>query len=211
VIVSRRKILQSTLALPFCSVAQSGGCILAEDHCLAAESAAGFRKVVDPNRHIVVVAASRNLTAELARLLDRHAAEGALVLFEIAPDQSGEQARRLAAQFQLRAGVSYATHKHAWEGEYVEYLHPVRRLVRPFLSALPLDLPNARVIARLNGTPTAVIVPFGRGNVVFFGSLLGPALYAGDREAHDVITALIKNKTSAQIESRVDRSDRLEW
>jgi hypothetical protein len=67
---------------------------------------------------------------------------------------------------------------------YVDYLWPRPTKVRDFSRIIPISPKVGQVIARADDRPVALRRMIGRGNLVFLGSPLGPALYAGDREAH---------------------------
>ncbi len=55
--------------------------------------------------------------------------------------------------------------------------------VRDFSRVVPLGRQAGDVIARVDGLPVALKRPCGRGNLIFLGSPLGPALWAGDAQA----------------------------
>jgi len=117
---------------------------------------------------------------------------GACLLFETTPDASAELARHLATEFQI--GLEPAAklgNPREWAGEYIEYRQPVRRLVRPFLSSVTVLHAQGAVLAQSNQTTVAVEKPMGRGRIIFLGSMLGPGLFAEEREAHEVAAALL--------------------
>jgi hypothetical protein len=70
---------------------------------------------------------------------------------------------------------------------YVEYTWPSAAAVRDFSRVVPLarlgDDGRGEVIARVDGVPVALRRRVGRGTLLFLGSPLGPALWAGDAEA----------------------------
>src|SRR5258708_17146165 len=73
---------------------------------------------------------------------------------------------------------------------YVQYHWPREFLVRDFSRAIPVIAPEAETIGRLGALPVAIKKPIGNGLLIFLGSPLGPALRAGDREAHAWLQAL---------------------
>ncbi len=66
---------------------------------------------------------------------------------------------------------------------YVDYTWPRPAKVRDFSRVVPLGRRAGEVIARVDGLPVALERTSGRGNLIFLGSPLGPALWAGDAEA----------------------------
>ena len=66
---------------------------------------------------------------------------------------------------------------------YVDYTWPRPAKVRDFSRVVPLGRQAGDVIARVDGLPVALKRSSGRGNLIFLGSPLGPALWAGDAEA----------------------------
>jgi hypothetical protein len=66
---------------------------------------------------------------------------------------------------------------------YVDYAWPRPAQVRDFSRVVPLGRQAGEVIARVDGLPVALKRSSGRGRLIFLGSPLGPALWAGDAEA----------------------------
>ena len=66
---------------------------------------------------------------------------------------------------------------------YVDYTWPRPAKVRDFSRVVPLGRQAGEVIARVDGLPVALKRSSGRGRLIFLGSPLGPALWAGDAEA----------------------------
>src|SRR5438093_1475927 len=66
---------------------------------------------------------------------------------------------------------------------YVDYTWPSPAKVRDFSRVVPLGRQSGEVIARVDGLPVALKRQTGRGRLIFLGSPLGPALWAGDVEA----------------------------
>jgi len=66
---------------------------------------------------------------------------------------------------------------------YVDYTWPHSAKIRDFSRALPLARQPGEIIARVNGLPVCLKRRVGRGTLIFLGSPLGPALWAGDAEA----------------------------
>src|SRR5216117_4129261 len=66
---------------------------------------------------------------------------------------------------------------------YVDYSWPRPAKVRDFTCVVPLGRQAGEVIGWVEGLPVAFKRPGGRGNLIFLGSPLGPALWAGDAQA----------------------------
>ena len=65
---------------------------------------------------------------------------------------------------------------------YVDYTWPRPAKVRDFSRVVPVE-GQGEMIARVDGLPVALKRSSGRGRLIFLGSPLGPALWAGDAEA----------------------------
>ena len=74
---------------------------------------------------------------------------------------------------------------------YIEYTKPVSRLARTFEAITPIDCEPTDVIARLGRHSVCVRKRVGRGGLVFLGSMLGPGLFAEEREALAIGAALL--------------------
>jgi hypothetical protein len=74
---------------------------------------------------------------------------------------------------------------------YVEYTWPVSTKVRDFSRVIPLAPQRGTVIASVDDIPVALVRHVGRGTLVFLGSPLGPALWAGDAQARQWLGALL--------------------
>ncbi len=66
---------------------------------------------------------------------------------------------------------------------YVDFTWPYPAKVRDFSRVVPLERQAGEVIAWVDGLPVALKRRSGRGRLIFLGSPLGPALWAGDAEA----------------------------
>ena len=81
---------------------------------------------------------------------------------------------------------------------YVDYTWPVAVKVRDFSRVIPLEPQQGSVIARAGDVPVALARRVGHGTLVFLGSPLGPALWAGDAEAKRCLGALLSLGATAQ-------------
>ena len=147
-------------------------------------------------------AIDHDLGLRLARMVDR---EGWLV-FESAAGFASEAAFRtqremLASYF----GLAIERPMNLREsGEsivpYVDYAWPAAVKIRDFSRVVPVGLaarpaeapvPPLEVIGAIAGRRVAVRRRVGRGVLIFLGSPIGPALGAGDRDAHRWLKSLM--------------------
>src|SRR5262249_10719628 len=73
---------------------------------------------------------------------------------------------------------------------YVRYAWPTKKLVRDFSRVVPVVAKDTEVIGRMGEISVASKKRVGRGQLIFLGSPLGPALRAGDAEAYQWLKAL---------------------
>ena len=92
----------------------------------------------------------------------------------------------------FRSGVHIEAPVRLWPGRgargvpYVDYRWPSSAKIRDFSRVVPLGRQSegeGEIIARVEGLPVALKRRLGRGHLIFLGSPLGPALWAGDAEA----------------------------
>jgi hypothetical protein len=74
---------------------------------------------------------------------------------------------------------------------YVSYLWPRETKVRDFSRVVPVSARPGDVIGSLGTFPVAVKKRVGNATLIFLGSPLGPALRAGDLEAHSWLQSVI--------------------
>jgi hypothetical protein len=74
---------------------------------------------------------------------------------------------------------------------YVDYTWPSSAKVRDFSRVVPVGDQPGKIIARIDGLPVALKRQVGAGTLIFLGSPLGPALWAGDSEAKRWLLALL--------------------
>jgi hypothetical protein len=74
---------------------------------------------------------------------------------------------------------------------YVTYQWPHETRVRDFSRTIPVSAKDGGAIAHLGDLPVAWRRPVGKGTLVFLGSPIGPALRAGDAEAHSWLRAVL--------------------
>ena len=74
---------------------------------------------------------------------------------------------------------------------YIEYRWPRETHVRDYSRIIPVTAATGRAIAHWGKIPVSWSKPVGTGTLVFFGSPIGPALHAGDAEAHALLQSIV--------------------
>lgn len=74
---------------------------------------------------------------------------------------------------------------------YIDYTWPYRAKVRDFSRVVPVGGEAGEVIGRVGDVPVALKRRLGSGTLIYLGSPLGPALWAGDAEARRWLHALV--------------------
>ena len=174
----------------------SSGCRLLDlgEHCALRESFAGFAAALasagPAASAVVIVPAALAIPPATARRLVRHVESGGTLILE-----SG-------AGFAPPAGPAFRAHRDVLRDyldldvepprpvarrwmrvPYVEYRWPSRALVRDFSCIVPVHAREGEVIARVDDATVGIARRIGRATLIFLGSPLGPALWAGDAEA----------------------------
>ena len=70
---------------------------------------------------------------------------------------------------------------------YVSYHWPSEVHIRDFSRMIPVSAGSGRAIAHWNDVPVAWRRSIGAGTLIFVGSPIGPAIHAGDSDAHSLI------------------------
>ncbi len=172
---SRREVLRQALLV---ALARQGGParyeIIAQPNCLSQESAEGYRRLLErhersslPSDLIVVAGAGGFAWGRMPELRAR-VLQGARVIWEDAP-----------SAFQPA------------EAMYVRYSWPVRAMVRSFGTLRSVTCPSGETIASCLGEGVSFKCRIGNGCFIFLGSMLGPHLRAGDREAQELAARLM--------------------
>lgn len=195
--LSRREFVGAVAAGAVASPAMSvrGRVLDLGPDCVFRESVAGFCATGVPvclglgDRQeclFHVVAGAGELPEPVLRQLAAYVTGGGWVIFESAAGFGGFDAQRgqLARHFGLRvdAPVRLAEDR----APYVDYRWPVALKVRDFSSVIPVATSEDEIIGTAGNLPVAA----RRGRFIFLGSPIGPALLAGDREAHAWFSAL---------------------
>jgi hypothetical protein len=78
---------------------------------------------------------------------------------------------------------------------YVDFRWPFRTKIRDFSRVVPVSAQPEQVVASCGDWRVASMHAKGKGTLVFLGSPLGPALLAGDAEAHRWLWAIIEKQS----------------
>ena len=206
---TRRNLLQQILTVPFASRFALGGVarpnigftILGGPSCLQAESAAGFRLLLNRSclnegpitrADLVVVTAARDPSRDRLRELYDRAVSGAWVIWETAPDfcephRAGKTSELLSEIFDIRTGLPFSG-----TSLYIQFHWPVMAMIRTFGPITPVDCGCEESIAEYEGRPIGARKCIGCGGVLFLGGLLGPHLLAQDPQAHELANRIMR-------------------
>ncbi len=202
--MTRRSVLRSAwAAVPAWSDAKKPE-ILTERHLLSEESGGHFHEMlrrceVVP-RDLIVMPGAREMSEERAARLRARAVGGAWVILESGLCFASEAKRRQQTGLWERVfGLKFAGDARVSD-LFVEYGWPVRQLVRGFDGGTLLES-GVGAIAWSGGKPVCCRRKLGRGGLLFLGSMLGPGLGAGEREAGQVVRRLMEAITGSQLRS----------
>ena len=139
---------------------------------------------------VLIVPAALEIPPPVVRVIVSCLQAGAGVIFEsgagFATDR-GFRAHRVVLrdylQVHIEEPVELWPENSSQRIPYVDYTWPRPAKVRDFSRVVPLGRQAGEVIAWVDGLPVALKRPGGRGNLIFLGSPLGPALWAGDAQA----------------------------
>ena len=139
---------------------------------------------------VVIVPAALEIPPPAVRAIASCLQAGASVIFEsgagFAADREFRTHRvvlRDYLQVQIEEPVDLWPDNSSQRIPYVDYTWPRPAKVRDFSRVVPLGRQAGEVIARVDGLPVALKRSSGRGRLIFLGSPLGAALWAGDAEA----------------------------
>ncbi len=191
------------------SVGTSRSCVLLDlkAHGCLSDSVSGYESVltsagvrwmraearsVSPARGaVLIVPAALEIPPAAVQAIVSYLQAGATVILESgAGFAAGREFRvhRVELRDYLRVRVEapvqlWSAHTSSQGIPYVDYSWPHSAKVRDFSRVVPLGPQAGDVIAWVDGLPVALKRHGGRGTLVFLGSPLGPALWAGDAEA----------------------------
>jgi hypothetical protein len=173
-----------------------------ERHRLHRESAAGFRLLLQsgetqPDGRIIIASGVQQLRLNEALQLSLAAKRGQLLILEtglafpLYQWVVNDQITILNDVFDL--GVRAPIDPEVVGGALqVAYRWPVSRLTRTFGWVTPADGDKQQVLASFRHHPICLAKHWGSGMLVYLGSMLGPNLYAGEREASEIGRALLR-------------------
>ena len=166
-----------------------------KQHCSLRESIAGYELAsagVVSRRPVLIVPAALALPAAATYQIAKSLRGGGTVLLESGAGFAGESGFRIhrdALRSQLQIRVAAARFKSRGV-PYVDYAWPYPTKIRDFSRVVPVGDQPGEVIARVDGLPVALKRQVGAGTLIFLGSPLGPALWAGDTEARQWLSRL---------------------
>lgn len=156
------------------------------DNCTLFESLAGYRMTLAnaaPRVPVLVLPAAAELPlGPIARHLD----SGGKVLLESGAAFGAPRAFACCRESlftHLGIQIDPPVNLSPRRVPYVDFTWPRRALVRDFSRVIPVVAPKGEIIATVEGLPVALSRRSSQGTLVFLGSPVGPALWAGDVEA----------------------------
>jgi len=157
---------------------------------------------------VLIVPAALELPPSAARAIVRCLQAGASVILEsgagFAPGRDFHAHRvvlRDYLQVRVEASVQlWPAHTRSQGIPYVDYTWPYSAKVRDFSRVVTLGRQAGEVIARVDGLPVALKRRSGRGTLIFLGSPLGPALWAGDAEARRWLFDVLARQGAAPVD-----------
>jgi len=142
---------------------------------------------------LLIVPAALALRAAAVRAIVTCLGAGATVIIESGAGFATDRdfaAHRVALRDHLRLYIEaplglWSAARRSGAIPYVDYTWPSPAQVRDFSRVVPLGRREDErdIIGRVDGRPVALKRRCGRGDLIFLGSPLGPALWAGDAEA----------------------------
>ena len=198
---------------PTAAVETTSGWVLLDPglHCRLRESVSGYDAALGarllradaqslPSCNVLIVPAAVEIPPAASRAIAKCLQAGGKVIFESGAGFAS------AAEFRVHRRVlrdALDVHVEApvplWRPAeqripYVDFTWPVPTKIRDFSRVVPLARQAGEIIARVGGLPAALKRRTGRGTLVFLGSPLGPALWAGDVEAGRWLEAVGKSQ-----------------
>lgn len=180
-----------------------------EDHCLSRESADGFQFLLSgtptiasrPSDHessaIIIVPGMRNLSAVRCSELLQRARDGAWLILEtgscfLPATDARRQATILENTFDFGILPPVPISKFRTTA-YIQYSSPIRRLVRTFGAITPIRCHANESIAVYERHPVCLRKRIGQGGLFYLGTMLGPGLFAEEREAQAIGAAIMRS------------------
>ena len=185
-------------------VAPYARCIVLDlgQHCSLRESVAGYRSAIAswnrvPRLHALIVPAAIEIQPRVVGAIARCLEAGGTVIVECGAGFADErrcEAHRAALREYLDIHIEPPVQLWPRRVPYVDYTWPYPAKLRDFSRVVPLERrPHAaEVIASADGLPVALRRHSRRGTLIFLGSPLGPALWAGDAEVRSWLEDAIR-------------------
>src|SRR5256886_4255514 len=218
--MTRRRFLgyaagAATLALPFDLLRRDRShwpaVLDLKESCSLRESLAGYESVLAglaPRRATLIVPAALMLPPPAVRAIVSCLQAGGIVLLESGAGfaagrefRAHREALRDYLQVRIEASVPlWSTPTTSPRIPYVDYTWPSSATVRDFTRVVPLGRQPGEVIAWVDGLPVALKRRSGRGTLIFLGSPLGPALWAGDAQARRWLFDVLARQGAASVD-----------
>ena len=157
--------------------------------CSLPESTLGYRAALaDLRAPLLVVPAVMELPRDfVTRVLGQLQAGGTVVVESGAGFSGHAKFRQHRHALHGAFGIDVTAPLDLWaaarRAPYVDYTWPTPATVRDFSRVVPVAAHEGTIIGWADGMPVALRREIGAGTLIFLGSPLGPALWAGDREA----------------------------
>ncbi len=201
------------------AVETSPGCVLLDlkEHCCLGESVAGYETALASSglqwmhaesvSHcaVLIVPAALEIPPPAVEAIASCLERGASVILESGAAfaqkrefRAHRDVLRDSLQVRIEAPVRlWPAHSSSRGTPYVDYTWPYPAKVRDFSRVVPLAdrADGGEIIAWVDGLPVALKRRRGRGTLIFLGSPLGTALWAGDAEARRWFSDVLRKRT----------------
>lgn len=199
--MTRRQFVESGAAAvwglrqPAPLVAPNARCIVLDlgQQCSLRESVAGYRSAIPswnrvPRLHALIVPAALEIQPPAVGAIARCLQAGGTAIVECGAGFADErrcEAHRAALREYLDVHVEPPVQLWPRRVPYIDYTWPHPAKLRDFSAVVPLQhrAHPTEVIASADGLPVGLRRQSTKGTLIFLGSPLGPALWAGDAEA----------------------------
>lgn len=187
-----------------------GGCVVLDlgEDCALRESLAGYQMALAGAEaiagSILIVPAALALHGAAARRIVRHVDDGGTLILEsgavfaaaASPEFRGHRdALRELLGLDVEAPRSLV--RAGRRTPYVEFRWPSHALIRDFSAIVPVGAHDGERIADVEDIAVALVRRCGRGTLIFLGSPIGPALWAGDAEARHWLQEVLRRASGA--------------
>jgi hypothetical protein len=217
--LTRRELLSSLAVAPLAAeipvlkkLVAPGTEIWHEQHCLSQESASGFRRLLNKEQSVVgrirrgrekpsviLVPGVRQLSEARCEELLRRVQVGTWLILETgvcfsSAEQSKQQASLLKSAFDLEVlSPAPVAASRKSQTAYIAFVWPLRSLTRTFEAVTPIRCERSEAIAFFDNQPVGAKRSLGKGGIIYLGTMLGPGLFAEEREAHALGRALLRS------------------